>query len=603
MAYGTKYEFEFENIHGVVYDIRIQKRNYSGTITHRPLGSAPVIRMQENGPFRSTSCELTIECQLDGEYAELYTSDPQEYKVLVYNNTILIWEGFVATELYSEPDIAPPYDVKVTATDGIGALKEYDFEPAGPQTIRKHLEDLLSYTGLSLGFNVVTSVKEYNGAGTRPYPLDTPNAFIDKAMINLDFYDGKSVYEALEGLLSSLRCTITQWNSDWLIIRKTDITVNSNNRVPGYYIPVTRTTPTYSTNINLLTATAGQMGVANMWPVGYLTRRVVPAKNRVTVVSPFRPKNGFPVVSNDGWTAGTNASFDSTYNYYALGITTGSVSDRYGSVSASLPIFRYTSDFRVKIKASMSNNDAGLHIIYLTAEYTDTHSQTYYYMPGVGWKTYSEPISTDGSPTVNETNSSHDINLCESVEFVLPSLSDTFAGVLTITVHGYLADIYDIDVQPVMPAGYEDVIEIDNLARGAAEKLELVASRLLDYQLVLIDFYQGLFFDEDTEHGSTTRYVILKFDDNDNTGLDYLSLTALNYAKEHAAPRIEISGTLDVPSTRIQQPLLIKSHGVWALMESYDWNLKEAEINFKAITLPTASLTVDSETITSLPNK
>jgi hypothetical protein len=37
-------------------------------------------------------------------------------------------------------------------------------------------------------------------------------------------------------------------------------------------------------------------------------------------------------------------------------------------------------------------------------------------------------------------------------------------------------------------------------------------------------------------------------------------------------------------------------------MESYDWNLKEAEISFKAVTLPTATLVVDSETITSIPN-
>ena len=96
--------------------------------------------------------------------------------------------------------------------------------------------------------------------------------------------------------------------------------------------------------------------------------------------------------------------------------------------------------------------------------------------------------------------------------------------------------------------------------------------------------------------------IIQSFDDADNTDLDYLSLTALNYAKEHAAPRIEITGTIDFPSIRPIQPIIIKSHGVWALMESYDWNLKEAEINFKAVTPPSATLTVDSETITSLPN-
>ena len=73
------------------------------------------------------------------------------------------------------------------------------------------------------------------------------------------------------------------------------------------------------------------------------------------------------------------------------------------------------------------------------------------------------------------------------------------------------------------------------------------------------------------------------------------------YAKEHAAPRIEITGKLDNPAVTPMSlpPMFIKSHGVWALLSTYDWDLGLEDIDFKAITLPTASLTVASEEITS----
>ena len=37
-----------------------------------------------------------------------------------------------------------------------------------------------------------------------------------------------------------------------------------------------------------------------------------------------------------------------------------------------------------------------------------------------------------------------------------------------------------------------------------------------------------------------------------------------------------------------------------AIMETYDWDLRNAEMDFKAVTLPVATLTVVSETITSI---
>jgi hypothetical protein len=45
--------------------------------------------------------------------------------------------------------------------------------------------------------------------------------------------------------------------------------------------------------------------------------------------------------------------------------------------------------------------------------------------------------------------------------------------------------------------------------------------------------------------------------------------------------------------------MFIKSHGVWALVSTFDWDMLNEDIDFKAVTLPTATLTVGSETITT----
>ena len=586
MSYGAKYKFKFEDIHGVTYEVRLLEDSYYGDPTVRPLGAAPVIRMQESGAFRTTSCELTLECQVDGEFADLYTSDPLQYKIVVYRGVELVWQGFVATEIYSEPDIAPPYDVKVTATDGLGVLKEYDFVPAGLQTVRKHLEDLISWTGIDNVIYCATSLCRHG---------DTVPNFFDEVLISLDYHTGDSVYDALEDLLRTMRCFVTQWSGKWLVIRETDVTVNSgNSKVPMYVLPVTPSTPTYSADITYLAASVGQMGVEQLWPVGFLTRTIRPAKKSVKVKSEWHLKSAAPPTtddSSDGWTGMSDYGHSSGYPTWTLGNLGGT-----GGMYATIPMANYLDDVKVTVKVAHNQtwtNWNGKPYVKITAQYSDA-SNTYYYDPENGWTTTGPAQGNEVS--VEKTNRSNDPNGWDEVSATLPSANKSQDVQLVVIVTGHLVTVADVSVELGTVKGYEDTILIDNGARGAAPDLSVSGGREVAGYIIRQEWVDGVFV------RSGYQTIIQSFDDADNTDLDYLSLTALNYAKEHAAPRIEITGTIDFPSIRPIQPIIIKSHGVWALMESYDWNLKEAEINFKAVTLPSATLTVDSETITSLPN-
>ena len=116
-GYNTRFFFSFKSRSGREFRIDIKKQGYTGTATKRPLGQSPVLKREsgDNGVY-GTSLSIYAECQTDGEFAELYTSDAREYLVILSlvsgNTTTPIWHGFITPELYAQPEVAPPYDVQ-----------------------------------------------------------------------------------------------------------------------------------------------------------------------------------------------------------------------------------------------------------------------------------------------------------------------------------------------------------------------------------------------------------------------------------------------------------------------------------------------------------
>lgn len=588
MAYNVKYRFQFVSVNGTVYRVDLLEDGFTGTITHRPLGKAPVLRLQDADPLRSSSCDLVLECQTDGEYVDLYTTDPFQYKVEVFwvngNAVTIIWHGYVVTEIYSEPDIAPPYDVKITATDGLGILKEYNFEASGLKLVRTHLCDLLKKTGDSSPmFYYATSLRKNGGTVTN---------FMDDVNIDLDYMVGKSCYDVLRELLVSLRSVIISMGTYWLLVREADAQIDSSGRLSVVQcIGGSTTYPASSMSVKM-GKSVGKMGVADIWPVGYLTRRVVPAKKSVTVRMEWEAKNAMEGLSS--WTGSDDAILNS--NRWSLGGMGGT-----GTITNNTVMGNFRRDIHVVIKASQKWTDSGLYgkpYVKARASFFDGTTD-YYFHPDSGWDT-SSPAEGDEFEVKNK-NYHNDIAAADVIEIDIPAQGSSNQGQLTIHVDGHRVEVYEVDVQLVLIKGYEDTIEIDNGARGSADTINITGGRELAADPITRTFVRGVF-------GSVaSSYIITSFSDQDNTDKDFMSITALAYAKENAAPRIEISGKLnhvyDTQNTHVGVPVpFIKSHGVWALLKSYNWDMVEEDVDFSAVTIPTATLVVASEEITSLPN-
>ena len=220
MAYGNKYLFKWESIHHVEYQIRILQDGYSGTVTQRHLGGAPVLKMQQNDCVKGTSLEWKAECSVDGEFADLYTPSARKFSVELYRGGTKIWTGFISPELYSEPDIAPPYDVSLVATDGLGELKLYDYPKSGQQSIRSILQIILGYTGQD---NEIYFISQLHTSSV------TDINFLRTLEMNLDFEAGESCYDVLQEILATLHATITLYRGKWLIVRETDFEITGTS--------------------------------------------------------------------------------------------------------------------------------------------------------------------------------------------------------------------------------------------------------------------------------------------------------------------------------------------------------------------------------------
>lgn len=583
MARNLKYRFNFESIHGVLYTVYIYAEGYTGSILTRRMGGAPKIKMQDADTFRATSCTLTLECAVDGEYASLYTSDPQQFLVVITRGGTLsgggttIWTGFIAPELYSEPDIAPPYDVTVTATDGLGTLKEYTFE-GGNVTIAQHFKNILANTGVNLAVKFISKLRPYHGA---------LNAFFNQTAINLDFLKGENCYDVLQTILRSLNMTITQHGGTWLCVRETDAEVRSDGSMYSFRIPPVGSSEEYL--IEHASRSVGKMGVAEMWPVGHLRREAVPAKRSVTVECPWHSENilSNPYMEQDSAWTKAGLTWQSGA-YVSNADTVGNIYQEF-SVSnfANLPI-------RVSILCSRAKAALETYNFVRTAVLFTAGNTNWWYDSEKGkWVEYDQQATSKEFELQNYTTERAFAD--EYTEEIpgLPLESST-SGTLRIGFICRNARIFAITASQMFNRGFQDTILINNGARGAADTVEILGGRMTGDEDIIENGLQGIFTDLLDE-------PIYSWQDENFSLLDFMSITAMGRAMSVAAPRVRMSGKLDVPDDVVLPPICLSAHGSDYLVESYNWDLLNEELDFSAISLPVVSLTVESETVSPLP--
>ena len=589
MAYSVKYLFKFESSNGTTREIRVLQDGYTGEVIQRPLGRAPVLKKQQNGPVHGTSLEFYAECNVDREFIEFYTSDPKAYRVDLYAGATLLWQGYITPELYSEPDIAPPYDVRVVATDGVGELKLYDYTAQGTVSLRALLSGLLARTGLGTDIYLISSLK----AGSRG-----AGALLDMT-INLDYMAGESCYDVLTYLLDTLHATITWWKGAWILSRETNVTFTSGK---VRYFNTAGNSALLADSVQTL----GSLRANPAWPVGQLSTVIDPAKNRVTVQAPWHVVTGLQnsdMTSDASWAKSNDASYGPD-GYLFPNNDEGASTYATAYISQALAMEGLRVPMSFELRATGVSAQVGVRVgAAIGVLLTYTVGNVVYHLrkgsEGAPEWTPGPAIGTtiDGSLVdYQRPLASFDMDRIQAETLQITDIpafvqgTSYPSGTLTVYILGTCARVYAATLDVVLPKGYQDILRIDNGARGEGGEVEIAIGRVTADNAYYAAFLQGLLLDSGN--------LITSFSDaNFPGGMDYLAFIARDYALSVALPRAKVTGTVYLESGIAAPPLVFTKGALNYWLQTWSWNLYEDELEIEGLTLPSASLTVESETI------
>ena len=603
MAYASRYIFQFGSANGTDYRITVSQDGYEGEPLLRHLGGSPVLRRDRSGHVWGTSLEIPAECRVDTEFAALYTSNPKEFLVTLDRSNapsldrVTVWTGYVSTELYSEPDIAPPYDVRITATDCFGELKSTAFVGES-RTILAHLEHILAKTGLSLPIRTASALAADSVAAS---------ALFSTVTVDYSYLDGENDYDVLQAILSALNADITRQGDAWIIFRQTDISsLEGTSRTGQRLVRLRNESSGAATSAPISAVTSMQHG--DIWPVGNLSSSIDPARSHGVIRAPYHVVPSAlenPDMDTDSaWIKGSGVNFEEG-GWYSLpedGTLSQSIAlsdpDYYIALKlkARSTIWyrqgdRMSSEYtlKIRVKATCSDRQGNAYTMYF-GNY-DTPAQ------GTGHRLFESPFwqNTEvwNELTVPAPSSNDERDLGE-YELVIPfstGARQTFVNWNSLEVYIYNPEsdtpilISHCSLHAVDIADGEQVtIYLDNGARGSADDVELGLSDTGDYSGVT-PFFQGFA----TVSGSAVTMW--------STGLleadSYLRVMAQDHAMGWALPRLRKDGVLNVPKNS-EIPLFTESGGIDYIIETFRWDLQDDELNMSMVSLPAVSLQVES---------
>jgi len=192
-------------------------------------------------PLRSSYLDISFYKEsLSDDFSELFISENDSFKVYLYKNSNLFWQGWIGTQLTSEPFASPPYVIKMRAYDGLHLLKDIPYfdsldvfqatsnlfnDRYGYHNLTDVLEKCIYNTGVLN--DVYYYVKITNDETTN---LST--TFVNDTRVHHQtFLNGESnsmnMQEVLQNILESLGATIYQRDGNWCVVRISDFTLNT----------------------------------------------------------------------------------------------------------------------------------------------------------------------------------------------------------------------------------------------------------------------------------------------------------------------------------------------------------------------------------------
>ena len=568
MAYRAKYRYRWASQNGNEGEVLLLKDGYTGAVIDRPLGRAPELSMEQNGHIHGTSLVLYLECREDGEYTELYTSSAREWQVQLWWNGRSLWTGYLTPELYSEPDIAPPYDVCVTATDGLGELKRSEYKPASwDLSLEDHLYGILALTGLDQTIYHTGGISADGRPGA---------SMLHEVKVDLSHLQGKTCYDVLDGILTAINAELTTWGQQWMLLRPSDLD-NASANLALYPAngggSQTWSLPSY-----------GSARTHGRWPVGQISTQIIAARSAVTVQSPNHLREDREL-SPDGWSGS-----GSTAIRVEAGATSASgelITEGHwelmagGSISQSV---KYSKGLGAHTLSIDQYGIAKVRITYTASSGSATHV--------LGMANGQVVWDLGGDILIGSKTR-------ETLEIPIPAWAG--AGTLTVSIAQYdnivspVTGVYGVSFAVNgVSYGLELRLDLSNGARSEADTVESAFSTYPggeeSYDVLLSQSGLPSFGGSPVSRWSTTKLG----------SQSYVGFLAMDTALGCALPRARKTGKLNVPQGADPTFLLLSDGSRNYFVNTYTVDLLEDEVSVDMVSLPAAELEVADETYSAM---
>lgn len=227
MAFATKYTVTWKDVANVTWDLYFQRDGYSGDVETFTPGSAPAVLTYHGGDKYQPIVGSSVDIQLLYESAidDLYSEESHYTKVLLRRATMTIWSGFLSPGQYFRQFNQPVHFVTLTATDGLGELKNIKFEDSdgdpfwGQEVESVIIANILFKTGIASSINEAVNIFDTNHTTGFAYSPLNQTYMYQEAYWDEQTDERSNCYDVLTDILVKYGATIRKANNEWYILR------------------------------------------------------------------------------------------------------------------------------------------------------------------------------------------------------------------------------------------------------------------------------------------------------------------------------------------------------------------------------------------------
>ena len=239
MALSTIYTMTFNDVEDITWEVTFQK-------DYAPLEPVPTLKTIVPGvsPLniawnQSEKYQIIVGSSVDMQMVynsnldNLFTDESQSIYVLINRDSSVVWRGFIVPGQYHRQFNQPKHYVTITATDGLGELKNIKFEDGSgdPYYYQEDelqvLADCLDKTGMTLTVRSAVNIYDDNHTATTSH---TP---LNQTYIYPDMYWDEQTDERsncdvpIEDILRKYGATLRQSAGIWYILRPNSFSVDT----------------------------------------------------------------------------------------------------------------------------------------------------------------------------------------------------------------------------------------------------------------------------------------------------------------------------------------------------------------------------------------